>query len=252
MRLPNRVPFNCRLSTSGVRTSGTFSRKYPVAAWPFTLTPSSRRRSTQRHTVERETPISRAMRPPLMTKVAFSASSLSSPATLRSVVPGKVSGIMGILIAPQRRLSLRVLDAVYKQAEVRGGGGVGQHTGGKKIGAGFRVGVGIFEGDAAGNFNYTIRPHAARNLHAFRGAFRGQVVEENGFGARSEGFDQFALVADFDLHGQGRWSYDFRIQSRGIVRACCARRLRFWGYVSVSLVERGFDSSRQRDVIFLQ
>jgi hypothetical protein len=31
-------------------------------------------------------------------------------------VPGKVSRFMGIWGAPQRRLSLRVLDAIYKQA----------------------------------------------------------------------------------------------------------------------------------------
>jgi len=61
------------------------------------------------------------MRAPLMTMVAFSANNLSSPATLRSVVPGNLSAFMGIF-ASQRRLSLRVLDAIYKQAQVCGGG----------------------------------------------------------------------------------------------------------------------------------
>src|SRR5205823_981099 len=107
---------------------GTFSRKYPVAACPFTFTPSPRSRSTHRHTVERDTPISRAMRAPLITMVAFSASSVSSPATLRSVVPGKGSGFMGISLRLERRLSLRFLDAVYKQTQVRGGCRVRQHS----------------------------------------------------------------------------------------------------------------------------
>src|SRR5215470_16907331 len=183
MCFPKRVPFNCRLSQSGVRTSGTFSRKYPVAAWPFTLTPNSRRRSTHRHTVERETPISRAMRAPLMTMVAFSASSLSSPATLRSVVPGKVSGFMGNIFAPQRRLSLRVLDAIYKQTQVRSGGRMRQHPGRKKVSAGLGVSVNIFERNPAGNLDHTVGPQTTGNFHALRGLLRRHVVQQNGLGS---------------------------------------------------------------------
>src|SRR5215472_16955679 len=174
MCFPNSVPFNCRLSKSGVRTSGTFSRKYPVAAWPFTLTPNSRRRSTHRHTVERDTPISRAMRAPLMTMVAFSANNLSSPATLRSVVPGNISGFMGVI---SRWLSLRVLDAIYKQAEVRLGSRVRQHAGRKKICAGFRVSMGIFKRYPAGDLDDTVRPQAACDLDARCGLLRRHVVQ---------------------------------------------------------------------------
>jgi hypothetical protein len=54
-------------------------------------TPNSRKRFTQRQTVERDTPISRAIRAPLTTIVAFSASNVSNPASRRSVVPGRVS-----------------------------------------------------------------------------------------------------------------------------------------------------------------
>ena len=67
--------------------SGTFSRKYPVAAWPFTLTPNSRSRSTQRHTVERDTPISRAIRAPLMTMASPWTCSLFKPPLSRDLRP---------------------------------------------------------------------------------------------------------------------------------------------------------------------
>src|ERR1700676_1808023 len=91
MRLPNKLPFSRWRSMSGVRMSGTFSRKYPVRGCPFTRTPNSRRRSTQVQTADRETPISRATRAPLTTIVAFSASNVTSAAMRRSVVPGSDS-----------------------------------------------------------------------------------------------------------------------------------------------------------------
>src|SRR6266852_2429990 len=106
---------SCCRSMSGVRISGTRSRKYPVCGLPFTRTPTSRRRSTQRHTVERETPISLAMRAPLMAMVALLAKSVSREARRRSVVPEREVGAM------EDGRSLLVLDGVHKQAEVGGG-----------------------------------------------------------------------------------------------------------------------------------
>src|SRR3984957_2639547 len=64
---------------------------YPVAVWPFTRTPSSRNFSIQRHTCCRVTPISFAICPPLITIVAFSASSVSSASIRLSVIPGKLA-----------------------------------------------------------------------------------------------------------------------------------------------------------------
>src|SRR5229473_313378 len=83
MRFPKRLPFSRCFSMSGVRISGTCSRKYPAPAWLFTFTPNSRSRSTHCHTMDRETPTSFAMRAPLITMVAFSASNVSNPASLR-------------------------------------------------------------------------------------------------------------------------------------------------------------------------
>src|SRR5581483_8312282 len=62
--------------------------------------PSSRSRSTQRHTVERETPISRAIRAPLTTMVAFSPSKVASAAIRRSVAPGIM--VCGMVVEPFR------------------------------------------------------------------------------------------------------------------------------------------------------
>jgi hypothetical protein len=79
--------------------SGTRSRKYPVCGWPFKRTPTSRRRSTHRQTVERETPISFAIRAPLIAIVALSAKSVSKEASRRSVVPGREVGAMNVAVA---------------------------------------------------------------------------------------------------------------------------------------------------------
>src|SRR3984957_17346086 len=64
---------------------------YPVAVWPFTRTPNSRNFSIQRHTCCRVTPISLATCAPLITIVAFSASSVSSASIRLSVIPGKLA-----------------------------------------------------------------------------------------------------------------------------------------------------------------
>jgi len=102
------------------------SKKYPVFGLPFTRTPTSRSRCTQRQTVERETPISLAIRSPLMAMVALLEKSASSEVSLRSVVPGREVEAM------EAGRSLLVLDGVHKQAEIGGGSGVGQCAGGKK------------------------------------------------------------------------------------------------------------------------
>src|SRR6202049_3666052 len=88
---------------SAFKISGTCSRKYPVAARPFTFTPNSLKRVTHRKTVDRDTPISRAILAPLITIVPFSANSVSSAATCRSVLPAmfpkglKRTAIRGVL-----------------------------------------------------------------------------------------------------------------------------------------------------------
>src|SRR5258708_36423063 len=136
------LPFKRSRSMSGVRMSGTRSRKYPVLGLPFTRTPTSRSRCTQRQTVERETPISLAMRSPLMAMVALLEKSASSDVSLRSVVPGREVEAM------EAGRSLLVLDGVHKQAEIGGGGGMGERSGGEKIGAGFGIGTSVLERDA--------------------------------------------------------------------------------------------------------
>src|SRR3984957_5116070 len=67
--------------------SGTCSRKYPVAARPFTFTPNTRKTPPQRKPAEPQPPVSRAILAPLITIVPFSASSVSRAATCRSVLP---------------------------------------------------------------------------------------------------------------------------------------------------------------------
>lgn len=123
---------------------------------PLTRTPASRKRSTQRHTVELETPISFAMREPLMAMVALSANKVSREASRRSVVPGREVGAM------EAERSLLVLDGVHKQTEVRCWRRVGQSAGRKKIRFGLGVGANIFKSDAAGNFDDAIRANLAR------------------------------------------------------------------------------------------
>src|SRR6266436_2972607 len=144
------LPFKRSRSISGVRMSGTRSRKYPVLGLPFTRTPTSRRRSTQRHTVERETPISLAIREPLMAIVALSANKVRREASRRSVVPGREVGAMEV------GRSLLVLDGVYKQAEICRRRGVGQRPGRKKIRSGFGIGAHIFKSDATGNLHHAV------------------------------------------------------------------------------------------------
>src|SRR5580692_7856363 len=98
MCFPKRLPFNRCRNMSGVKISGTFSRKYPEPALPFTRTPSPRSCRTHCQTIERDTPISRAIRAPLITIVAFSASSVSNAASRLSVVPGRVSWAIEVLL----------------------------------------------------------------------------------------------------------------------------------------------------------
>src|SRR5580692_2042803 len=97
MRFPKRLPFNLCRNMSGVKISGTRSKKYPSPALPFTCTPSPRNCRTHCHTIERDTPISRAIRAPLITIVAFFASSVSKAASRLSVVPGRVSWAIEVL-----------------------------------------------------------------------------------------------------------------------------------------------------------
>src|SRR6267142_3432185 len=165
------LPLSCWRSRSGVRMSGTFSKKYPVFGLPFTRTPTSRNRCTQRQTVERETPISLAIRSPLMAIVALLEKSASSDVSLRSVVPGREVEAM------EAGRSLLVLDGVHKQAEIGGGSGVGQCAGGKKIGAGFGVGSNVFKCNAAGDLHHTIRAQLPSDVDAMLRFGGSHVVE---------------------------------------------------------------------------
>src|ERR1700730_12831192 len=208
MRFPNKLPFRRCRNMSAASMSGTFSRKYPVCCSPFTRTPSSRRRVTQRQTVDRDTPISRAIRAPLTTIVAFSASSVSSAAIRRSVVPGSVSDCAFVrramifyscrrinVVEPnvgeptpashqtcwwptETDVSLRFLDEVHKQAQVRGRGRMGERTRRAKISACFCVGPCMVEGDPAGNLHDGVAPYSSRQLHATSGLLGTQVVEQ--------------------------------------------------------------------------
>src|ERR1051326_959403 len=173
----NMLPFNCCRSMSGVSMSGTRSRKYPVFGLPFTRTPPPRSRSTQRQTVERVTPISFAMRCPLIAIVALFARSVSREASRRSVVPGREEGAM------ESAGSLLVLDGVYKQAKVRRGGGMGQSARRQEFGPGLGVGANVFERDASGNFHHTIRMNAASQVDALLRFGWRHVIQENGFGS---------------------------------------------------------------------
>src|SRR6266446_1062639 len=190
------LPFKRWRSMSGVRISGTRSRKYPVLGLPFTRTPTSRKRSTQRHTVERETPISLAMRDPLIAIVALSANNVSREASRRSVVPGREVGAM------EAERSLLVLDGVHKQTEVCCGRGVRQSTGRKKIRSGLSIGTNIFERDAAGDFRYAVRTKFVRQLNTLFRFSRRHVIQQNGFRAGGKRFTEFAFVAHFDLNRQ--------------------------------------------------
>src|SRR4029077_9113666 len=144
------LPFKRSRSMSGVRMSGTRSRKYPVFGLPFTRTPTSRRRSTQRHTVERETPISLAMRAPLMAMVALFANNVSREASRRSVVPESE------LEAMEVGRSLLVLDAVHKQTEIRRRRGMGERARRKKIRAGLGISAHILQIDASRKFHHAV------------------------------------------------------------------------------------------------
>src|SRR5260221_5214179 len=167
------LPLSCWRSRSGVRMSGTRSRKYPVLGLPFTRTPTSRSRCTQRQTVERETPISLAIRSPLMAMVALLEKSASSDVSLRSVVPGREVEAM------EAGRSLLVLDGVHKQAEIGGGSGMGERAGGEKIGAGFSVGTNVFKCNAAGDFHHAIRARLPSDVDAMLRVGRGHVVPEH-------------------------------------------------------------------------
>src|ERR1700746_1754962 len=138
------LPFKRWRNMSGVRMSATRSRKKPVFGLPLTHTPTSRSLLTQRHPLERETPISFAMRDPLMAIVALFANNVSREASRRSVVPGREVGAM------EAERSLLVLDGVHKQTEVGRGRRVRQRAGRKKIGAGLGVSANIVERDASG------------------------------------------------------------------------------------------------------
>ena len=105
-------------------------RSNPLPSDPLHEHPVRASRCTQRQTVERETPISFAIRAPLMTIVAFSASSVSRVARRRSVVPGRDGGLRHQDVFPVFRVSKRVvspqcgtsllsLKAVHKQTYVR-------------------------------------------------------------------------------------------------------------------------------------
>src|ERR1700740_1350779 len=184
------LPFRRWRSMSGVRMSGTRSRKYPVLGLPFTRTPTSRSLSTQRHTVERETPISFAMREPPMAIVALSANNVSREASRRSVVPGREVGAM------EAERSLLVLDGVHKQTEVRRVRRVRQRAGRKKVGAGFGVSANIFKSDAAGNFDDAVGAQFTRKFDGLFCLCRRHVIQQDGFGAGGKRFAQFALVAN--------------------------------------------------------
>src|SRR6266481_7096549 len=190
------LPFKRWRSMSGVRISGTRSRKYPVLGLPFTRTPTSRRRSTQRHTVERETPISFAMRDPLMAIVALSANNVSREASRRSVVPGRDVGAM------EAERSLLVLDGVHKQTEVRRRRRVRQRAGRKKVGAGLGVSANIFECDAPGNFHDAIRTDLARHVNGSFRFYGRHVIQQDRFGAGGKRLPEFAFVANFNLNRQ--------------------------------------------------
>src|SRR5882724_2069468 len=192
------LPFKRSRSISGVRMSGTRSRKYPVLGLPFTRTPTSRKRSTQRHTVERETPISFAIRDPLMAMVALFANRVSREASRRSVVPERE------LEAMEVGRSLLVLDGVYKQTEICRRRGMGQRAGRKKIRAGFGVGAYIFQRDAAGNLNHAIGTQSACQLDALFRLGRRHVIQEHRFRARGERLVQFLFAAHLDLNRQHR------------------------------------------------
>jgi len=96
-------------------------------------------------------------------------------------------------------VSLLVLDAVDKQAEVRCGRGVGERSGREKIGAGFRIGAGVIQRDPAGNLYDAILVDAAGHLHAVARFLKRHVVEQHGLRAGFEGFVEFLLVAYLDL-----------------------------------------------------
>src|SRR5216683_5010128 len=187
---------SCCRSMSGVRISGTRSRKYPVCGLPLTRTPTSRRRSTQRHTVERETPICLAMRAPLMAMVALFANNVSREASRLSVVPERE------LEAMEVGRSLFVLDAVHKQTEIRRRRGMGQRARRKEIRAGFGVGAHIFQRNAPGNLDHAVGTQSTRQLDALFGLSRRHVIQEHRFRTRGERLAQFPFVAHFDLNWQ--------------------------------------------------
>src|SRR5580704_11140521 len=203
--------------------SGTFSKKYPVCCSPFTRTPSSRSRVTHRHTVERDTPISLAMRAPLTTIVAFSASKVSSAAMRRSVVPAGVDGegrlritkISSVIpIAPNRELQLFefplegssgsvVFDRVDKQAHIHRRRGMGQRSGRKKISPSFGIGPSVLNRNAAGNLDHAVPPQSPRQLHATPCSLRRHVVKQHRLRSRFQRLVQLLLVAYLDLNRQG-------------------------------------------------
>src|SRR5713101_4572589 len=217
MRFPKRLPFSRCFSMSGVRMSGTCSRKYPAPAWLLTFTPNSRSRSTHCHTMDRDTPTSFAIRAPLITMVAFSASNVSNPASRLSVVPGKDSWVIGSRRTPSRRLSLRSLDAVHKQAEVCGRRRVREHPRRKKVRASLRVSARVLERDPPGDFDHAFRAYSARNFHARRRAFRSHVVQQHRLRPGLESVNQFFLIANLDLHRQRSRADDLRVQPGRIV-----------------------------------
>src|SRR5579863_1918770 len=167
------LPLSCWRSMSGVRISGTRSRKYPVLGFPLTRTPTSRNRSTHRQTVERETPISLAIRSPLMAMVALLAKSVSREASRRSVLPEREVWAM------EAARSLLVLDGVHKQAEIGGRRRVGQRARRKKIGSGFGICANIPQRNAAGNFHHALGPQAARQFDCALSFGGRHVVEKH-------------------------------------------------------------------------
>src|SRR5947207_1201808 len=237
------LPLSCWRSKSGVRMSGTRSRKYPVFGLPFTRTPTSRSRSTQRQTVERETPISLATRSPLIAIVALFAKSVSSEVSRRSVVPGREVGAM------EAGRSLLVLDGVHKQAEICRGSRVRQGSRGKKICSGLRVLANVVDSNASGNLHHAVDSQLPRNSNAVLCLFGGHVVEQHRLRSGRNRFAQFALVADLNLYRQ----HGVRCP-RG--HGLFVSRQRDWlgvhRRISVSLIQRLLHAASQHDVIFLQ
>ena len=85
------------------------------------------------------------------------------------------------------------------EAEVHGAGGVGDGAGGDEVGADVGVVADVFEGDAAGEFDFGAAGDFADPVGGFVG---GEVVEQQVGGAAVEGLVEFLAGADFDLDGE--------------------------------------------------